>query len=191
MTDLYLIRHGETEWSKTGRHTSVTDLPLTDAGLAQADRLRGRLDPGEFGLILSSPQTRALQTAERAGFTGATAPTVDPDLVEWDYGDYEGLSSDQIEEQRPNWQLWTDGCPSGETPVQITDRINRLISRIRGSGADRAICFGHGHALRVVTLCWLGLDLCHGEQFPLKTTSISVLGTAKGQPALQHWNVSP
>ncbi len=191
MTDLYLIRHGETEWSKSGRHTSVTDLPLTDAGLAQADRLRGKLDPAEFGLILSSPQSRARQTAERAGFTGNTAPTTDPDLAEWDYGDYEGLTSEEIEEQRPDWQLWTDGCPGGETPAQVTDRLNRVIARVRGSDADHAICFGHGHALRVLTLCWLGLELSHGEQFPLRTTSISVLGTAKERPALQRWNARP
>jgi probable phosphoglycerate mutase len=191
MTDLYLIRHGETEWSKSGRHTSVTDLPLTDAGLEQADRLRGKLDRCEFGLILSSPRSRALQTAERAGFIGDTAPTIDPDLAEWDYGDYEGLTSDQIEQKRPDWQLWIDGCPGGETPDQVIDRLNRVIVRVRGSDADRAICFAHGHALRVLSLCWLGLELSHGEQFPLKTTSISVLGMAKGQPALQRWNTRP
>lgn len=188
MTDLYVVRHGETEWSKSGRHTSVTDLSLTDAGLGQAERLQGRLDPDQFGLVLSSPRLRARQTAERAGFVGNASPVTDPNLAEWHYGDYEGRTSAEIHRDRPDWQLWTDGCPGGETPQEVVERINRVIERVRDSEVGQAICFGHGHALRVLALCWLDLELSRGDQFPLTTGTVSVLGTAKGQPALLRWN---
>lgn len=188
MTELYLVRHGETEWSKNSRHTSVTDLPLTDGGLRQAEQLQGRLDPADFGLILSSPRLRAHQTAEAAGFVGDAEPVADPDLAEWHYGDYEGITSEDIRQLRPDWNLWTDGCPGGESPHEVVERTGRVIDRIRAGEVQRAICFGHGHALRVLTLSWLGLELSRGDQFPLTTGTVSVLGTAKAQPALLRWN---
>jgi probable phosphoglycerate mutase len=188
MTELFLVRHGETEWSRTGQHTSVTELALTEEGRRQAEILRGHLDPDTFQLVLSSPRERARETARLAGFTAANEPVVDDDLVEWAYGDYEGLTSPQIRETDPDWQLWRDGCPGGESPAEVTARLTRVVQRVRDSGVDRAIAFGHGHALRSLTLCWLGLDLIWGDQFPLKTATVSVLGWEKGEPALQRWN---
>jgi len=188
MTELYLVRHGETEWSKSGQHTSVTDLPLTEAGRRQAESLYGRMQPADFGLVFSSPRRRAIDTAELAGFTGDHAPEISEDLVEWAYGDYEGLTSDQIHERDPDWDLWRDGCPGGESPQQVVDRLERFERRVKESGAERAIAFAHGHSLRALTLCWLDLDIGLGEQFPLQTASVSVLGWAKGEPALIRWN---
>lgn len=188
MTDLYLVRHGETEWSRSGQHTSITDLPLTDLGRQQAASLNGRLHPEEFELVLSSPRQRATDTAKLAGFTGEHAPEISEDLVEWAYGDYEGLTSDQIHETDPDWDLWRDGCPGGESPAQVVERLERFEARIKESGVQRAIAFAHGHALRSLTLCWMDLDLSLGEHFPLQTATVSVLGWAKGQPALIRWN---
>lgn len=188
MTEVYLVRHGETEWSITGRHTSTTELALTDAGRRQAEMLRTQLDPAVFDLILRSPRDRAMETAQHAGFVGAAEPVADTDLAEWDYGDYEGLTSEDIIERHPGWQLWTDGCPGGEQPDQILDRMRRLTARICDQQPERVICFGHGHALRVLTLCWLQLDIERGDQFPLHTATISVLGAEKQQPALLRWN---
>ena len=113
MTDLYLVRHGETEWSKSGKHTSVTDLPLTEHGIEQAQKLRGHLNPSDFGLVLSSPRLRARSTAEIAGFTGEHAPQIDPDLAEWAYGEYEGLTSNEIHETVPGWTIWSGPVPGG------------------------------------------------------------------------------
>jgi probable phosphoglycerate mutase len=188
MTRLFLVRHGETEWSRDGRHTSVTDLPLTDHGREQALKLYGRLDPEEFGLVLCSPRHRAQITAELAGFVGPHTPEVDEDLVEWFYGDYEGVTSAKIHETDPGWTVFTHPTPGGETHGQVTERTDRLIERIRASGVDRAICFGHGHALRALTVRWMGLDLMWGAHFPLDTGTISVLGEEKGVPALERWN---
>ena len=131
MTELYVVRHGETEWSASGRHTSVTDLELTDRGVRQAESLHGHLDPAAFGLILSSPRRRALRTAELAGFVGPYEPEVSEDLVEWFYGDYEGLTSDQIHETDPGWTIFTHPTPGGETHDQVTERLDRVVERIR------------------------------------------------------------
>ena len=191
MTEVYLVRHGETEWSKSGQHTSVTDLPLTDEGVRKAETLRGHLDPAQFGLILASPRRRAIQTAELAGFTGEYEPETDEDLVEWFYGDYEGLTTAQIHETDPAWTIFTGATPGGETPAQISARLDRLITRLQDSGVERAICFGHGHCLRTLTLRWLQLELAVGEQFPLGTGTVSVLGWEKQQPALERWNSRP
>ena len=191
MTRLFLVRHGETEWSRDGRHTSVTDLPLTDHGREQALRLFGHLDPEAFGLVLSSPRHRAQITAELAGFVGPHTPQVDEDLVEWAYGDYEGLTSDQIHEQAPGWTVFTQPTPGGETAEQVRTRLTRVIERIRASGADQAIVFSHGHALRALTLCWLELDLGVGDRFPLDTSTVSILGEAKGVGSLDQWNAPP
>ncbi|MBA8794464.1 putative phosphoglycerate mutase [Friedmanniella endophytica] len=192
MTDVWLVRHGETEWSRDGRHTSVTDLPLTPAGEAEARRLAGHLDPNAFGLVLSSPRQRARRTAELAGFVGDHAPRIDEDLAEWNYGDYEGRSSATIHEHDPGWTIWPHGAPGGETPDDVRARLDRLIARLRGSGVEQVLCFAHGHILRAMTLVWLGLDLELGEHFPLATATVSVLGDVKdGVPALERWNSRP
>jgi broad specificity phosphatase PhoE len=190
-TEIYLIRHGETEWSHSGQHTSVTDLELTERGVQQARTLRGHLEPGEFGLVLSSPRRRALDTATLAGFTGAFAPQVDEDLVEWAYGDYEGLTSEQIHETNPGWTIWGGAVPGGETAQQVTERLDRVVDRVQESGVHRAICFGHGHALRALMLRWLEFDVKLGVHFPMDTSTVSILGWEKGLPALERWNSRP
>ncbi len=192
MTDLYLVRHGATEWSENGRHTGVTDLPLTEDGETEARKLDGHLDPAGFGLILSSPRQRARRTAELAGFTGEYEPQIDDDLAEWNYGDYEGLTSEKIHETDPSWSIWDRGGPKGESPEQIRERLGRLVERVRGSGVDQAICFAHGHILRALMLVWIDLDLTVGERFPLGTGTVSVLGDVKdGIRALERWNSRP
>ena len=191
MTRLYLVRHGETEWSRDGRHTSVTDLPLTDHGRDQALRLFGHLDPGAFGLVLTSPRHRARITAELAGFVGPHAPEVTEDLVEWFYGDYEGRTSDQIHEDDPGWTIFTADPAGGETAEQVRARLTRVIERVRSSGVEQAVVFSHGHALRALTLLWLDLDLTLGDRFPLDTSTVSILGEAKGRGALRQWNAPP
>jgi broad specificity phosphatase PhoE len=191
LTELYLVRHGETEWSRDGRHTSVTDLALTEVGKQQARGLLGQLRPEDFQLILSSPRRRARETAELAGFSGPYEPQVSEDLVEWHYGDYEGKSSAEINESVPGWMIWTHPVPNGETAAQVTDRLDRVVAQVRESGVERAICFGHGHALRALTMRWLGFDLSLGRHFPLDTSTVSVLGEEKGLPSLERWNARP
>jgi broad specificity phosphatase PhoE len=191
MTWLFLVRHGETEWSKSGKHTSVTDLPLTPLGEQQARKLLGQLNPADFGLVLSSPRQRAWVTAELAGFSGPYAPRIDKDLVEWSYGDFEGLTAAEIRLLVPDWTIWTHPAPGGESANQVAARLDRVVARVRTSGVDRAICFGHGHALRALTMRWLELDLARGVQFPLETSTISILGEEKNRPALWQWNAEP
>ena len=191
MTELYVVRHGETEWSANGRHTSVTDLPLTERGVQQAKLLIGHLQPADFGLVLSSPRRRARDTAELAGFTGEHEPQLDEDLAEWAYGDYEGLTSPEIHEDVPGWTIWSHPTPGGETADQVAARLDRVVQRVRESGAERAICFAHGHSLRALAMRWLGFDLTLGVHFPLDTSTVSVLGEEKGLPALQRWNARP
>lgn len=183
--EIHLVRHGETEWSASGRHTSVTDLDLTERGEEQARALRDRLDPTAYGLVLCSPRLRARHTAALAGFPD---PVIDDDLQEWRYGDYEGLTSEQIREHDPGWTIWTHPTPGGETAAEVTARLSRLIERIRAAGVERALCFAHGHALRALALTWLGVSLRHGDQFPLHTATVSVLGDDKDQQALITWN---
>lgn len=185
MTLLYLVRHGQTEWSQNGRHTSVTDLDLTPPGVEQAMALRHRLDPADFGLVLTSPRLRARRTAELAGFTDYE---VDNDLVEWDYGEFEGLTSNQIRERWPGWRIWFNGCPGGESADQVRARLTRVVARVRASGVERAICFGHGHASRVLALCWLDFPIIFGQSFPLEVASVSVLGREKESAAIIRWN---
>jgi broad specificity phosphatase PhoE len=184
---LYLVRHGETEWSRNGRHTGRTDLELTGNGVAQATALRSALTGLDFGLVLCSPRLRARHTAELAGFSGRYE--IEPDLAEWDYGDYEGLTSVQIREREPGWRIWTHGVVGGETGEQVLARLGRVAERVRHGDADRVLCFGHGHSLRVLTLAWLGLDIKHGAMFALQTATTSVLAWEKETPAVQHWNV--
>ncbi|CAA9371751.1 MAG: Fructose-1,6-bisphosphatase, Mycobacterial type SUP1; Sugar phosphatase SUP1 [uncultured Propionibacteriaceae bacterium] len=188
MTQLFVVRHGETEWSRSGQHTSVTDLPLTRNGEREARKLADRLNPADFSLVLSSPRQRARHTAELAGFTGSSAPQLEEDLAEWSYGDFEGRTSEQIQESVPEWTIWTHLTPGGETAAQIGTRLDRVIRRVHDSGVDRAICFAHGHILRALTVRWLELDLSLGGHFPLDTGTISILGEVKGIPALQQWN---
>lgn len=185
MTQLYLVRHGETEWSANGRHTSVTDLDLTERGVEQATALRPRLDPSEFGLILSSPRLRARRTAELAGFAN---PEIDEDLAEWYYGDFEGLTSAEIRRQHEGWRIWFNGCPNGESADHVRVRLTRVMLRVRESGVDKAICFAHGHALRVLALAWLDFPLVFGQSFPIEVASVSVLGHEKESAAVIRWN---
>lgn len=185
MTDLYLVRHGETEWSKSGQHTSVTDLDLTDHGVEQARSLRARLYPEDFQLVLASPRLRAQRTAKLAGFGHFE---VDDDLSEWFYGDFEGLTSPQIREQVPGWRIWFNGCPGGESADQVRARLTRVMTRVRESGAERAICFAHGHALRVLALCWLDFPIAFGQSFPLNVGSVSIMGREKESAAILRWN---
>ena len=191
MTELYVVRHGETEWSANGRHTSVTDLPLTERGEQQAKLLIGHLQPADFGLVLSSPRRRARDTAELAGFTDEHEPQLDEDLAEWSYGEYEGRTSAEIQEEVPGWTIWSHATPGGESADQVAARLDRVVARVRSSGVERAICFAHGHSLRALAMRWLGFDLTLGVHFPLDTSTVSVLGEEKGLPALERWNARP
>lgn len=188
MTRLYIVRHGQTEWSRSGRHTSVTDVGLTEVGEDEARKVATALDPAAFGLVLSSPRQRARRTAELAGFVGAHAPEIVEDLAEWAYGDYEGRTSDEIQAEVPDWTIWTHGAVGGETADQVTARMERVVARVHRSGVEQVICFAHGHILRALTMTWLGFDLDLGGRFPLDTGTVSILGEAKDLPALEQWN---
>lgn len=182
---LWLVRHGETEWSLSGKHTSTTDLPLTAHGREQAEALVPVLEKGHFTRVLTSPRQRARVTCDIAGY-GAVA-TIDDDLVEWDYGSYEGLTSQEIHVERPAWSLWTDGCPGGESPDQIAGRLDRLLARVAKVEGDVAL-FAHGHVLRALALRYLGWPMPLGAQLGLDTATLCKLGGVSGQPALVTWN---
>ncbi len=193
MTAVYLLRHGETEWSRDGRHTSRTDLPLTSTGArlaGSAGRLLGALRGGERpALVASSPRTRALRTAELAGLT---VDLVTEDLAEWHYGDYEGMSTPQIRETVPGWTLWTHPSPGGETAEQVGARAARVIERARAALPDGdVILVGHGHFSRVLVASWLGLPPRAGVHFGLEAAAISVLGDERGTPQVKRLNVPP
>jgi broad specificity phosphatase PhoE len=181
---IWLVRHGETEWSKSGRHTSTTDLPLTSEGERIAAELRDRLAEQKFALVLTSPRQRARRTAVLAGFPDAE---VDEDLVEWDYGDYEGITTAEIRKTVPGWTIWARSVPNGETPLQVSTRLDRVRQRINDVAGD-VLVFGHSHALRGLTARWLELDVTEGRHFVLNTATISVLGWERGSPAIHHWN---
>lgn len=181
---VFLVRHGETEWSKSGRHTSVTDLPLTPEGERVAAGLKERLAGESFDLVLTSPRQRARRTAELAGYPDAE---VDDDLVEWNYGDYEGITTAEIRKTVPGWTVWDDPVPNGETPAQLTTRLDRVAARIAAVPGD-VLVFGHSHALRGLTARWLELDVTEGRHFVLNTATISTLGWERGSPAILHWN---
>lgn len=191
INEVWLVRHGETEWSKSGKHTSVTDLPLLPEGVEAAEALRERLRGESFGLVLSSPRCRALETARLAGFEDVE---VCDDLVEWDYGAGEGLTSLQIRDQIPNWRIWTHGAPQiaggrdGETCAEVTARLRRVVDRLRSADVEKALLFGHGHSLRALATVWCDLTVADGAHFPMKTASVSVLGWEKTTPALVRWN---
>lgn len=186
-TELWLIRHGETAWSKSGQHTGSTDLPMTEHGERQAEALRDVVADLHPVLVLSSPRQRALRTAELAGLH---VDAVDPDLVEWDYGDYEGLTTPQIREQVPGWSLWTHPVPRGETPEQVGARADRVLRRAAGYLADGPVVFvAHGHISRVIGARWIGLDVVDGGRLALGTAAPSVLGAQHGAPVIEHWNM--
>jgi broad specificity phosphatase PhoE len=184
---VYLVRHGETEWSLSGQHTGRTDLPLTEEGVRKARGLRERLKGIPFARVFTSPLQRAARTCELAGF--GEAAKLDPDLLEWDYGDYEGRKSSEILSQRPGWLLFRDGCPNGEQPADVGARADRVIARLRASD-EPAIVFSSGHILRVLAARWLGLAPPEGRLFVLGTTSVSILGYEhdKNEPVLSLWN---
>jgi broad specificity phosphatase PhoE len=184
---LYLARHGETAWSLSGQHTGLTDLPLTERGERNARNLGPRLGGLTFAKVFTSPLQRATRTCELAGF--AAAAEVDRDLVEWDYGDYEGLRTAEIHEKRPEWQLFRDGCPGGESPDQIGARADRVVSRVRAVKGD-VLIFSSGHFLRVLAARWLGLEPVNGRLFMLKTASVSALGYENelSQPVISLWD---
>jgi probable phosphoglycerate mutase len=189
MPEIYLIRHGETEWSLNGRHTGVSDIPLTEHGRQQARLLRQELHTKNFQRVLTSPLRRARETCELAGL-GERAE-IDADLMEWNYGDYEGLTSDQIHADRPAWTIFNDGGgPGGETPEQVGVRVDRVIERVRAVKGDSAL-FAHGHVLRVLAARWLGLAPSAGAHFLLDTATLSVLGSYGEIAALRRWNVAP
>jgi broad specificity phosphatase PhoE len=183
-----LVRHGETEWSRDGRHTGKTDIPLTEEGRRQAKALAPALTAWKFSLVLTSPLQRAADTCRLAGY-GNQAQTR-PDLVEWDYGRYEGLTSQQIEQIRPNWSLWRDGGPGGEKPADVGRRVDRVIAEVRR--VDRNVLIvAHGHVLRVLTARWLGEAPAGGRHYALQAAALSVLGYEHQNPVIWRWNQPP
>ena len=186
---VYLARHGETAWSISGQHTGLTDLPLTEHGERNARRLGERLKGFIFAKVFTSPLQRAAKTCELAGF--GTIAKIDPDLVEWNYGDYEGLRTIEIHAKNSHWELFRDGCPNGESLDQIGARADRMISRVRAIQGD-VLIFSSGHFLRVLAARWLGLEPAGGKFLLLDTTSLSALSyeNSLSQPAIRLWNDS-
>jgi broad specificity phosphatase PhoE len=187
LPNIYLARHGETAWSLTGQHTGLTDLPLTEHGEENAAALRDRLSGLSFGMVLTSPLQRATRTCELAGF-GAVAE-VDRNLLEWDYGQYEGLTTAEVHVKRPDWLLFRDGCPGGESPQQVGARADAILERVRPIGTD-VLLFSSGHFLRVLAARWLALGAVAGKYLLLSTASVSVLGYENNPsaPVIQLWN---
>jgi broad specificity phosphatase PhoE len=185
--EIWLVRHGETEWSLTGRHTGSTDIPLTENGKRQAEELGRTLADHKFVRVLSSPKTRALETCRLAGYGDVVELT--DDLLEWDYGDYEGRRTIDVRKERPGWTLWTGGVPNGETAVQVAARTGRVIEQAARAGGAVAL-FAHGHVLRVLTARWLGLEPEAGRLFALSTATLSVLGYERETRVIRLWNQS-
>jgi len=184
---VHLARHGETEWTITGQHTGLTDLPLTGRGECNARLLGERLSGMKFARVLTSPLRRAVRTCELAGF-GSVAE-IDRDLLEWDYGDYEGRLTVDILRERPDWQLFRDGCPSGESPQQVAARADRIVARVRAVSGD-VLIFSSGHFLRVLATRWIGIEPVNAKSLMLNTASLSALGYENGfsRPAIRLWN---
>jgi probable phosphoglycerate mutase len=183
--EVFLIRHGETEWSLSGQHTGSTDIPLTDHGEAAARLLAPVLADRDFSLVLCSPLQRARRTCELAGLGGQAS--IDPDLAEWNYGSYEGLTPAAIREQHPGWLVFRDGCPAGESPAEVGERVDRVISRVRQNGG-RVALFAHGHLFRVFVARWIELSPSHGAHFLLDTSTLTILSYYRGIPAVKCWN---
>jgi broad specificity phosphatase PhoE len=181
-----IVRHGETEWSREQRHTGRIDLPLTENGLRQAEALRAPLARWTFAAVFTSPLSRARQTCELAGFPDAA---VLDDLVEWDYGAYEGMTADEVRAERPDWLLWRDGVPDGETLDQVAARARHVLAGVRGINGD-VLLVAHGHLLRVLTACWLELHPSAGQRFFLGTATPSELGYEHSWTVIRQWNVA-
>jgi probable phosphoglycerate mutase len=189
MAEIVLVRHGQTEWSASGQHTSVTDLPLTEAGVRQARALRPLLAGRAYAAVLCSPRRRARQSAELAGLT---VTAIDDDLAEWFYGDYEGLTTKEIWARNPGWNLFRDGCPGGESPPDIGARIDRVLDRARAALVHGDVALvAHGHSLRVVAARWLEEPVAAGARYRLDTATLSTLGHEHERPVLTSWNVPP
>jgi probable phosphoglycerate mutase len=186
--NVVLVRHGETEWSRDGRHTGRTDIPLTVEGRRQAAALAEPLGAWHFAMVLSSPLQRALETCRLAGF--GTVAKVRPALMEWDYGRFEGLTSRQIAEQDPGWSLWRDGGPDGETPADVGRRVDRVIAEARQVAGD-VLIVAHGHVLRVLTARWLDDPPEGGRHYALQTAALSVLGCEHDNAVISRWNLPP
>jgi broad specificity phosphatase PhoE len=182
-----LIRHGETAWSLSGQHTGVTDIPLTENGRSHARRLAPLLSDATFSLVLTSPMQRARETCALVGL--GDRATIDDDLMEWRYGEYEGLTTKEIREKHPGWSIFADGCPGGESPEQIAARIDRVMARVRSVQGDVAL-IAHGHLFRVFAARWLGLPPAAGSHFLLDTATVSVLSYYHGVPAVRRWNAA-
>jgi broad specificity phosphatase PhoE len=186
---IVVVRHSETEWSLGGRHTSRTDLPLTARGRERAARLPSCLAGRKFALVMSSPLRRALETCELAGLRDAAVVT--DDLREWDYGDYEGLTTPDIREANPTWNLWTDGCPGGESPAEVSARADRALAALRHAGDGDAIAFAHGHILRVLAARWIEMDVTTGARLALSAGAVCEFGYERETPVLTLWNGGP
>lgn len=185
MPEIYLIRHGETAWSKTGQHTGLSDIPLSKEGEIQAKHLATRISHLQFDQVLCSPLIRAQKTCELSGqFDGAQ---ILPDLVEWNYGDYEGLTGIEIRKQKPNWLIFNDGAPHGESPIDVEKRAKRVLNPLKKGNKTIAL-FSSGHILRSLAAVWLGLPVSHGKYFLLSTASISILGYERETPVIKLWN---
>jgi broad specificity phosphatase PhoE len=180
---MVLLRHGATEWSLSGQHTGRTDIPLLEVGCEQARAAGGLLRSMKFALVLTSPLLRAVETCDLAGFDGEP----DPDLLEWDYGAYEGMTSAQIRAERPGWTLWNDGVVDGEGAADVGRRVDRVIARARSVDGD-TLCVAHGHVLRVLAARWLGLPPVGGRLFALGTGTVSILGWERETPVVSLWN---
>jgi broad specificity phosphatase PhoE len=188
VAEVLLVRHGETEWSRGSRHTGRTDVPLTDAGRRQAEALRPFLAERDFARVLTSPLSRAADTCRLAGLGEVAEPR--DELLEWDYGDYEGLTTPEIRERRPEWSLWRDGCPGGEGPSEIAGRVDRAIAELREVEGD-AIVFAHGHVLRVLAARWVGLGPEGGALLHLSTATVSAVGWERETAVITRWNAPP
>jgi broad specificity phosphatase PhoE len=188
LPEIWLFRHGETEWSRAGRHTGRTDLPLTAAGEREAATLPQRIGDRRFSLVLSSPLLRAWETCRLAGFAASAQKT--DDLLEWDYGACEGRTAAEIREQVPGWVIWNDGVPGGETVEEVGLRARRVIDQVVQVPGDVAL-FAHGHVLRILAACWIGLPPRAGRLLSLGTASIGILGQEDGDRVLRAWNLSP
>lgn len=182
---MWLVRHGETEWAKLGRHTGRTDIPLTDLGREQAASVRARLAGRPFARVLSSPLSRALDTAKLAGF--ADRVETDDDLLEWDYGAHEGMTTAEIRRDRPGWTVWGEGPRGGETVEDVGRRVDRVIAGARAASGD-VLVFAHGHVLRILAARWLDQPPAEGRLFALSTATLSILGWEREQPVLERWN---